>query len=178
MGGGVADHTSTDSTSDRSPWAPGWPENHMLEAAMGLIANAVAFDPATNWDAAAKRWMAAYLEHICAGKPEPAPAEDPEPPMPPRDWLDKFSASSKGSGGHGWQTGWMAGHAAARAWGRRHADLVDRVRKLCHSRQIPGHGGHLTDVEVLWPSEVLAVLGDDPDGGQDTSPAPAATTGP
>lgn len=36
----------------------------------------------------------------------------PDPPMPPREWLDKFTAPSKGSAGMGWQVGWEAGYIA------------------------------------------------------------------
>jgi hypothetical protein len=49
-----------------SPWAPGWPDEHMLEAAMGLLANAVAFDPTTGWEAAKRRWFEAYHRHLAA----------------------------------------------------------------------------------------------------------------
>ncbi len=94
--------------AEDNPWAPGWPHEHMLEAAMGLLANAVAFDPATGWETAKQRWMDAYHAHLTA-------AGEREAPMPPKEWLDKFSASSKGSGGYGWQTGWLAGYAAAQA---------------------------------------------------------------
>ncbi len=48
------------------PWAPGWPDGHMLEAAAGLLANAVAFDPATGWDEAKRRWFEAYHRHLAA----------------------------------------------------------------------------------------------------------------
>lgn len=37
-------------------------------------------------------------------------------PMPPKEWLDKHTGvGSKGSAGAGWQEGWRAGQAAARA---------------------------------------------------------------
>ncbi len=42
-----------------------------------------------------------------------AVADDaPSPPMPPREWLDKHSAPSKGAAGNGWQVGWQAGYLA------------------------------------------------------------------
>jgi hypothetical protein len=63
------------STSPEPGPSPGWPDEHMLEAAMGLLANAVAFDPATGWDEAKRRWMDAYHRQLavsCAS-PEPGP---------------------------------------------------------------------------------------------------------
>lgn len=50
----------TDTAGDRQCRTPGWPDKHMLEAAMGLLANARAFDDNTGWDQARREWMDAY----------------------------------------------------------------------------------------------------------------------
>lgn len=43
---------------------PGWPDKHMLEAAMGLLANAKAFDDNSGWDQARTEWMYAYHRQL------------------------------------------------------------------------------------------------------------------
>lgn len=52
---------------------PGWPDEHMLEAAMGLLANAVPFDPASGWDEAKRKWMDAYHRQLAAERPDAPP---------------------------------------------------------------------------------------------------------
>lgn len=58
---------------DDKGWrTPGWPDEHMLEAAMGLLANAVAFDPSKpDWERAKREWMDAYHRHEAAARRRP-----------------------------------------------------------------------------------------------------------
>ena len=52
----------------------------------------------------------------------------PEVPMPPRDWLNKFEAPSKGSAGMGWQVGWEAGYLAGLKAAAEGEPDFDKVR--------------------------------------------------
>lgn len=51
-----------------------------------------------------------------------------------------------------------------RLYDAREAEVLEllrtqgRLRKLCRGRQAEAVGGGLTDVDTLWPSEVLAIL--------------------
>ena len=50
-------------TKPNSEFVVGWPENHMLEAAMGIICNVGQGNWKTQteeWQRAAERWMAEY----------------------------------------------------------------------------------------------------------------------
>lgn len=52
----------------------------------------------------------------------------PEAPFPPREWLDKFTAPSKGSAGMGWQVGWEAGYLAGLKAAAEGEPDFDKVR--------------------------------------------------
>jgi hypothetical protein len=135
---------------------PGWPADHMLEAAAGLLANATADHQRADWEQARRRWVDAYHDRLHTPPDVNTRGEEhiPAPPQPPADWLKKFSASSKGSGGAGWQTGWQAGYVAAH-------EGLQRLRQECRASQAHSSNGSWTDMNPLWPSEILAIL----DGG-------------
>lgn len=46
--------------------APGWPEEHMLEAAMGLLASGYSVHDSDGWALARNRWMRAYHDMLDA----------------------------------------------------------------------------------------------------------------
>jgi hypothetical protein len=59
---------TTPETPATDGFAAGWPEEHMLEAAWGLLANSGAFDhpemASPGWKPAAERWRDAYMASV------------------------------------------------------------------------------------------------------------------